>query len=534
MRDITLAAVLIAGPYWASGANANDTRSVVLHLKDSGFELSGELRSYDGEKYVLAAPSIGVMSIDAARFDCEGEACRNTPAVTTGQSTFAIEPVVAAERQSFAIDGSAVIGLELMPSLIRDYAQSMGGAAKQVISGARDEVQFKITDAHGAEVSIIDLKRRSSAEAFTELVAGHAAVGMSSRPISAAEADAMPAIAGGIHGPEGEMVLALDALAILVAPGNPAKSLPVEVIARIFSGRISNWSELGLPAGSIKLYLGDSGTGASEGFDELVMRPYGLAVFPGARRLRTESELSDAVARDPHGIGIASLAFLRNAKALAVAGPCGLTTAPTVFAVKSEEYPLTRRLYLYTAGTGTRKMVRDLLAFASSDAAQATIQNSQFIDQSIDQMPYSSASSRFDLAFEAAGTKRERARLPALVKDLKTAKRLSATLRFASGSSQLDAKAREDVERLKKLLHTPEMKAKKVLFVGYADSAGSATANADLSYRRAEQIRDAVVGEAASERSVSVHGVGSLAPVACNDETKSKQLNRRVEVWVRD
>ncbi len=521
---------------WAGAA-------VVLRLKDTGFEFSGELKSFDGSKYVVAAPAFGVLSLDAARFDCEGEACGRAAGGTKFETSATASPAPSAiftieanagGHQTFAIDGSATIGHELMPQLIRDYASSLGGAAKQIIGGASGSVRFKITDARGSELSDVELRRRSSTDAFGALIAGRADIGMSSRPISASEAAAMPAMAGGVHGAGGEVVLALDALAVLVAPGNPAASISMEALAKVASGKFTNWSQLGLPAGPIKLYAGSRLSGAGEGFDELVLKPRGLTLAARATQLQTDAELSDAVARDRRAIGITSLAFLRNAKSLAIADDCAMTTAPSIFSVKSEEYPLGRRLYLYSKGLADNSVARGLLTFAGSQTAQASVQTSQFIDQSIELSDFVTERARFDRAIKGALRETEREQARAVTAALKGARRLSATLRFASGSSQLDAKARDDVARVRELLVSPALRGKTALFVGYTDSIGSAKANRDLSYRRAVQIRDAVLGERPAGKAPVVVGGGTLAPVACDATDNGQRLNRRVEVWLRD
>ena len=528
------AAAVLVSLSASAAAHGAETASVVLRLKDSGFEYSGELRSFDGAKYVLAAPSVGLISLDAASFDCEGEACSGlAPAGPSIQSTLSIDTDSADTREAIVIDGSATIGLELMPQIIRDYASHIGGTAKQVIGASGTAPQFKLADASGKIISSIEIGRTSSAQSFAALAQKQSTISMVNRAISNEEAAAMPPIAGGIHGPEGEVVLALDALAVLVAPGNPAKSISVDKLAQIYSGKITNWSELGLPAGAINLYAGATDTGATESFDALVMRPRGLTMTAAAQRIGNEIELSDAVARDPQGLGVASLAFLRNARALAVAGACGLTTAPSVFAVKSEQYPLSRRLYLYTAGLAPNSAARGLLAFASSKPAQASVAAAQFIDQEIEHIAYAGEGARFEAALNAAETAKERSQARSIIDVVKAARRLSSTFRFASGSSQLDAKAREDVKRLAAYLKTPAMSGKSIVFAGYADSIGGSKANAELSYRRAEQIRDAVFEGAASNVKAVVIGASSLAPVVCNESDEDLHLNRRVEVWVR-
>ena len=79
------------------------------------------------------------------------------------------------------------------------------------------------------------------------------------------------------------------------------------------------------------------------------------------------------VARDPNGVGLSSFAFLRNAKGINVESSCGLITRPSIFTVKTEEYPLTRRIYLYTAGALPQPHARGLLNYALSSDAQRLI-----------------------------------------------------------------------------------------------------------------------------------------------------------------
>ena len=73
--------------------------------------------------------------------------------------------------------------------------------------------------------------------------------------------------------------------------------------------------------------------------------------------------------------------------------------------------------------------------------------------------------------------------------------------------------------------------------MGFSDSDGSAVANLKIAQRRANAVRDAVV-EAAETANLSRIGLeteafGEAMPMACDDSAWGRQVNRRVEVWVR-
>src|SRR5262249_8699783 len=149
---------------------------------------------------------------------------------------------------------------------------------------------------------------------------------------------------------EFEHVLALDGVLVLVSPDNPLSGLTMNEIAGIFAGTIRDWSALGRGSGPINIYARDDKSGTFDTFNSLVLRPRHLALRKDAKRCESSEELSDEVARDRNGIGFAGFAYLRNTKALTITSDCGISSAPNAFNVKSEEYPLARRLFLYTKG----------------------------------------------------------------------------------------------------------------------------------------------------------------------------------------
>src|SRR5207249_5276293 len=141
-----------------------------------------------------------------------------------------------------------------------------------------------------------------------------------------------------------ENVLTLDGVAVLVHRNNPVSVLTMQQLADIFSGKITDWAQVGGSPGPIYLYAPDENSGTLDTFKSIVLgtRP----ISTRASRFEDSVRLSDAVAADTNGIGFTGNLFARNAKMLAVSQPDGKPLLPTAFNVATGDYPLSRRLFL--------------------------------------------------------------------------------------------------------------------------------------------------------------------------------------------
>jgi phosphate transport system substrate-binding protein len=514
-----------------------DGPEVTLRMRGGGFELKGRLKSFDGSRYVIDNRVFGTMTLDAANMECVGSGCPGATGPVVSAGPPAALPLGVRTRV-VGVHGSNVIGWELMPALIKAYATSISAPLVTNAGANPLEELYKLKGPGGAEAAVFDLKRYGSNSAFSALEDGSAQIGMASRPITDEEvARLLKAGTPNVRSPQNEHVLALDGLLVIVAQDNPAVSLSIESIAKIFSGQVTDWSEVGLPPGRINVYSPSKQSGTFSAFNALLLQPRNLALTPSTKLLLSNAEVSDAVAADANGIGLASFAFLRGAKALNVESSCGLITRPSVFTVKTEEYPLTRRLYLYTAARPVNPHATGLLAFALSKQAQPVIADVGFVDQTPDSLGFDDQGGRIAYALNAPNEDFDIAQMRQLIADMNGAKRLSITFRFRTGSFELDTKARADIDRLAELIRTPDLRGKEVLLLGYADAVGPYQANSLLSVSRAKQVRDTLLAVAKGSLNPSLvvqKGYSELAPVACNDLLEGRNLNRRVEVWVRE
>jgi phosphate transport system substrate-binding protein len=515
-------------------------QEVTLRMKGGAFQLTGRLKAFEGGRYILENKLFGTMTLDAANMECIGAGCptKASPKVVSVAPPTGLAPKSPGSAKVVGIHGSTVVGWELIPVLIRAYAERIGASATVVPGPNPLEELYKLLDAKGREIVQFDLKRYGTPTAFDALESGAAQIGVASRPANDEEAARLAkASVPGIHSPQHEHVLGLDGLVIIVAQDNPAVSLSIENIAKIFAGQVTDWSQVGLPPGKINIYSTGKTSGTYASFDTLVLQPRSLSLAPSAKLLLSTAELADAVAADANGIGVTSFAFVRDAKGLNVESSCGLITRPSIFTVKTEEYPLTRRLFLYTAAKTLYPHAKGFMDFALSKEAQPVIGSVQFVDQTPVSLGFDDQGGRIAYALNASNEDFNIVEMRQLIADMNGARRLSITFRFKSASTELDTKARADIDRLVTLAATPELRGKTLLLLGFADSVGTYAGNSVLSLGRATQVRDTLLAAAKGslDPTLVVHkGYSELAPVACNDQIEGRNLNRRVEVWVRD
>ena len=138
-----------------------------------------------------------------------------------------------------------------------------------------------------------------------------------------------------------ETVLAYDGIAIVVNPENPVSNLTAETIAKIYTGQITDWSEVGGKSGQIVLIGREAGSGTRDGF-ESITGTKDKCLY--RQELTSTGDVIATVAQNPNAIGYASMASVKNTvKAVSVGG-----VAPTENTVKNGTYVLQRPFVLVT------------------------------------------------------------------------------------------------------------------------------------------------------------------------------------------
>lgn len=153
-----------------------------------------------------------------------------------------------------------------------------------------------------------------------------------------------------------EFIVALDAIAIVVHPSNPVNHLTLQQISDIYTGKITNWKEVGGEDRPIVLLSRESNSGTYVYFLEHVVRlgdPKSNLLFSPDTLLMPSSEgISTEVRQNPNAIGYDGLGYVTpDQKVIAVGlDPDGPFVLPSVDTVNDGSYPISRPLYMYTAG----------------------------------------------------------------------------------------------------------------------------------------------------------------------------------------
>ena len=164
-----------------------------------------------------------------------------------------------------------------------------------------------------------------------------------------------------------ETVLAYDGIAVIVNLENPVEDLSVEQIAAIFTGSVTNWSELGGADQQIVLIGREAGSGTRGGFEEIV----GVEDACQYRQeLSSTGDVITAVAQNPGAIGYASLASVKDTvKAVSVGG-----VAPSNETVQDETYAIQRPFVLVTKeGTELSEAAQAFFGYITSAEAYDVI-----------------------------------------------------------------------------------------------------------------------------------------------------------------
>ncbi|MGR3321860.1 MAG: substrate-binding domain-containing protein, partial [Pseudooceanicola sp.] len=332
-------------------------------------------------------------------------------------------------------------------------------------------------------------------------------------------------------------VLALDALVPIVAPGNPVREVTLPDLAAIFSGGIRNWEAVGGPDAPITVHALAEDAGLAQAAEDRLLAPIEAAMRGDVIRHDDMRALAAAVTRDPFAIALSTVAGTGNAVPLGLSGACGFAIHATRRNAKTEDYPLTAPVFLYTPARRLPRVARDFLAYTRSEQAQFVIRRAGFIDQMIEEIPVNDQGDRFANAIARAGEDMPLSELQRMVTALRPYERLTFSFRFQPGSVLLDAQSRSNLRQLAAALEGGRFDGREVLFAGFSDGQGSASTNRRIARRRAESVRREVTKLAetldSGQVAMRVEAFGEAMPMACDDSTWGAQINRRVEVWIR-
>lgn len=423
-----------------------------------------------------------------------------------------------ANAERVRIHGSNTVGARLMPALAVSWLRDIG--YEHIRTVRRRPTLTEIHARRDGHPLVVEIASSSSARGFADLVDGRAQIAMMTRRPDAAEVDAAWQL-GNLASPEQEFVVALDGVAIVVNRRNPVAALSVAQLQRAFSGATHDWAELGDGRGGLRLHRIAAPSASRDLFDTRVMRGARHAstsqTHPGTRALLA------AIAADPLAIGFVSLrAPLPDGVRAVAISEGGQAIAPSRLGVLSEDYPLTRRLYLY-GGQMMGALSRSLALYTLTLPGQRAVDRAGHLALTL--RPGHGIG-------QVAGPGDYRELVGAAV-------RLPISLRFnfdlgdtgGVASSIYDSRAVRDIERLAAFMRMPPNRDRKLVLVGFTDvAAGSSVAALMVSNDRADMLAQELMALGVPvERA---RGMGSALPVMRRATEPGRYRNERVEVWL--
>jgi phosphate transport system substrate-binding protein len=205
--------------------------------------------------------------------------------------------------------------------------------------------------------AIINVQSLGSTAGIQAAINKVSEIGMSSRELKPEEAEQLD-----------ELVIARDALAVVVHPSNPLTNLTLAQVQDIFAGRITNWDQLGGPSQPIVLVVREAGSGTFGAFEELVMK--GQPVTTSALRQGSNGAIRQLVSLDSNAIGYISLGIVdQSVKALAIDN-----VQPSVEHVEQGTYKFVRPfLFVWPKGQQLGPLAQRFVAYVLSAEGQAEL-----------------------------------------------------------------------------------------------------------------------------------------------------------------
>ena len=421
---------------------------------------------------------------------------------------------VDAER--VRIHGSQTMAARLVPAVAESWLRDIGYKGIR-----RTQPGPNLTEIHAERDGlplIVEIQASSSAQGFQDVVDGNAQIAMMTRRPDAAELDAGWQL-GDLASHDQEFALALDGTAVVVHRDNPLARLSFAQLRRVLAGQVRDWREVG-GRGAVHLHMVAGANSARDLVDERVMQG---APYAPARMHADGDALVRAIAQDPSGIGFVTLRqpWGANVRPLALSDG-GRAVAPTRLAVQSEDYPLSRRFYMY----GSQMMgalSRSFALYSMGQRGQDAVTHAGHFAMTL-RPGYAPPS--------VVGPKDYR--------DLVSqATRLPLSLRFnltgnndsGVASSVYDSRAVRDVERIAAFMQLPINRGRRLLVVGFADTAGgSSVAATMMSNDRADLVAHELMARGIPV--LHARGVGAQVPLAASSTAAGRYRNERVEIWM--
>jgi phosphate transport system substrate-binding protein len=214
----------------------------------------------------------------------------------------------------------------------------------------------------------LSVRGGGSGVGITSLIDGSCDIADSSRPIK--EGELKTAAGRGIT-PKANVV-AMDGIAVIINNANPVNGLTKKQVAAIYTGAVSDWSQVGGSKGKIVVLSRDSASGTFEAFGALALG--GKKVRADALMNASNQAIASTVGKTPNAIGYVGMGYLSDTvKMIPIDG-----ISPSKETVLSAKYPYSRPLFMYTNGK-PKGLAKQFIDFLMSAEGQKIVEQAGFV-----------------------------------------------------------------------------------------------------------------------------------------------------------
>jgi phosphate transport system substrate-binding protein len=501
------------------GVEEVDDRVELVSL-DGSFALNGTLLEVTATDFIIRTGD-GSVTVQREFMTCEGAAC----------------PSIEVDRANFSVAVADSLGADLLSKIITDFAESKDFSVTLAMTDDESSSTILVGDAQGAEVANINLNTMDASMAIQAVLDGDAAFALTQETLTTAKLSELTGNAD-VDAAElfDETTIGLDAVSFVINRQNRINVLGIDDVRDVLTGDVTNWSGLGGADAPINVHLLSDNSGVNRRLDTRLLA--GAALAPDHNIHDTASALNAAVQADPNAIGAVYRSQVLGTKELDLVSECNIFFDNSDFAVQTEEYPLTVRWnqYQLTEG-GMPEFARNISDFVVTDFGQRSVSAQGLIAQELRVLPIKDQGARLlTSVLGSSGSAISANVTRQYFAQTANAERLSTSLRFLTGVARLDQKAVDDVKRISTVIRSDAYEGYEVLVFGFTDSVGTESSNISLGARRAEAVKAILLQENVGfldDSAVTTFGMGPIAPVDCNNAAAGRDLNRRVEIWIR-
>ncbi len=257
-----------------------------------------------------------------------------------------------------------VILLPLIAALLFSCSDNSGGRAGRkhniTIAGSTSVMPFTEKLAEHFMVDhknfIIDVQGGGSTAGIQATINNTVDLGMSSRALKEEERKL------------NTITICYDGISVIVHPDNPVDAMDLDKVRQIFSGRISNWNQLGWVDRKIDAVSREEGSGTRSAFEDLIMK--GKEIDDGTMVQDSNGSVKEVVATDPYAIGYISMGLVdKKVKSVAIDG-----VSPSIKTIKSGRYKIVRP-FLYVTNGELDDMAKQFVDYVLSKDGQHILKN---------------------------------------------------------------------------------------------------------------------------------------------------------------